>query len=460
MALLLAYGCSVNMRALLSVLLVLLLVSACGTTEFTVAQQCLRGRSVTPGPAGAAPAAAAGEVLVRYSASPHLPGLAPAGVRQLQAAAVSAAHGLSVLEAGSGSLPDVLRTEGDAEEAARRLQDDPRVAWAFPNWRLQPLGDVSCFEEQWNLSGFGVARAWGRGPGPYSVTVAVIDSGIDVDHPALAEAMLPGFNFHDMTDDPRPVMAADLHGTHVAGIIAAHGDGPVTGVAAFPERIRVLPIRIFDATGRDASFNDLLRALAWAVGDRVPGTPRNSNPADVINLSLGAAVAPHPGVSAAIREIVTSRGVTIVAASGNDTSGRFLTGIHAPANSPEALAVGSVDSDFRRSYFSAFGGPAQLAVMAPGGFGPSSCSAVLSTIPDGAYACEAGTSMAAPFVSGALALLLTHEPGLTAPRLKGRLEEAAWFDRSFMTEEEYGAGVLCADRLFRGFFFRKRSGPC
>src|SRR5699024_5013749 len=101
---------------------------------------------------------------------------------------------------------------------------------------LAPLGD-DCFQEQWNLADFGVAEAWGRGPGQHSVTVAVIDSGIDVDHPALKDSMLPGFNFYGMNTDPRPAMASDEHGSHVAGIIAASGNGPITGVAAFPDRI-------------------------------------------------------------------------------------------------------------------------------------------------------------------------------------------------------------------------------
>lgn len=403
-----------------------------------------------PGPAAAAPAGAAGEVLVRWSGTPTLPGaLSTLDGRALQAAGVLHSHGLRVLETGSGSEPDLVWTAADPAETADRLMADPRVAWAVPNWRLAPLGD-DCFQEQWNLADFGVAEAWGSGPGKHSVTVAVIDSGIDTDHPALKDSMLPGFNFYDMNTDPRPVMASDEHGSHVAGIIAASGNGPITGVAAFPERIRILPIRIFDDRGDDATFRDLLRALAWAVGDEVEGAPANTNPADIINLSVGAAVAPHAGMSAAIRDIVRERDVAVVAASGNDITGRFPTGIHAPANSGEAFAIGSTDSDFHRSYFSAYGGPASLTVLAPGGFGPSACGSVVSTIPGEDYGCQAGTSMAAPFVTGMLALLLTHEPGLTPAELEQRLHAAAWFDDSFMSTEQYGAGVLCANDLLSG----------
>ncbi|HLR46149.1 MAG TPA: S8 family serine peptidase, partial [Deinococcales bacterium] len=229
---------------LLSALAALLLLAACGTADFTPAQQCLRGAAVPDGPAAAQPADAGGEILVRYRAG--------GADRSLQAAGLSRSHGLKVLEQGTGNMPDLVLAVGDALETADRLMTDPRVAWAVPNWRLQTLGGADCHAEQWNLAEFGAAAAWGRGPGRHRVTVAVIDSGIDTDHPALADAMLPGFNFFDMTTDPRPATTADHHGTHVAGIIAAHGEGPVTGIAAFPANIRIVPIRIFDDAGADA----------------------------------------------------------------------------------------------------------------------------------------------------------------------------------------------------------------
>lgn len=261
--------------------------------------------------------------------------------------------------------------------------------------------------------------------------------------------MLPGFNFWNMTTDPRPGTPADDHGTHVTGIIAARGLQQVTGVAGFPDIIRVVPIRIFDDDGGgNPTLDVLLLALAWAAGHdlNLPGVPVNRHPAQLINLSLGATAAPDPSVTDAIQAMVGS-GVTVLAASGNDPS----FGIHLPANSPAALAIGSVDSDFRRSSFSSFGGPGELTVMAPGGSGPSPCGRVLSTIPaDHGIGCLRGTSMATPFVTGSLALLLSHEPRLTPAQLEARLRAATYFDAAFMTDEQYGAGVLCADRLVSG----------
>lgn len=430
-----------------------LLLAGCRTAQFSPVQECLTGPDTAT---ALQPPVPASEVLVAFHEPAGLLAQGAGQLRQLQARGVGASFGLQSVEQRQGVLPDVFRVQGDATAVAAELAADPRVAWAVPNYSLQLL-ETDCHNDQWNLSGFGVPAAWGDGPGRHQVTVAVIDSGIDVDHPELSEAILPGFNFHDMTADPRPGTPVDSHGTHVTGIIAARGLQQVTGVAGFPDTIRVVPIRIFDDTGASAELDDLLLALAWAAGHdlRLPGVPVNRHPAQLVNLSLGAPGAPNPGVTDAIQAMV-GNGITVVAASGNVPS----AGIHIPANSPAALAIGSVDSDFHRSSFSSFGGPGELTVMAPGGLGPSPCGRVLSTIPaDHGVGCAAGTSMAAPFVTGSLALLLSHEPQLSPAQLEARLRAATYFDADFMTDEQYGAGVLCTDRLISGSNAQPHS-PC
>lgn len=434
-----------------------LVLSSCRTAEFTPVQTCLIDGSAASVSTAATPEPVT-EILVTYQTPAGLLSSAAAQeIRSLQARSLSAEHDLETVHSRSGLLPDVFSTDGDAEEMAALLEADPRVQFAIPNFPLRTLSDVNCMDEQWNLSGFGVPEAWGSGPGRHEVVVAVIDSGIDVDHPELKEAMLPGWNFFDMTADPRPGLPSeDDHGTHVSGIIAARGYETVTGVAGFPGNVRILPIRIFDDTGLNASLDDLILALAWAAGLELNGSdlaevPRNPHPARLINLSIGAAAThgPNVGVDTLISQLTFERGITVVAASGNDGAGAPIT---VPGNSARAIAVGSVDADYHRSTFSSYAGPKQIGVMAPGGFGPSSCedSGVLSTFPDGQVGCSSGTSMAAPFVTGALALLLTHSPGLTPAQLEASLDQATYFDPAFMTVEEYGAGVLCVDRLLSG----------
>jgi len=438
----------------LTALALVLLLSACRTYDYRPAQlACLDTLTTAAAPGSPAGPRFTGDILVSY----RLDDLSTAArtdsdLRQQQALGVSRTHGLNVVQHGNDALPDLLRGAGmPSGELLEALRADPRVDWAFPDFTVHTLEAVDCATDQWNIADFGVPAAWGRGPGQHEVVVAVIDSGIDVDHPELKDAMLPGYNFEQMTDDPRPgEPLIDRHGTHVAGIIAARGER-ITGVAGFPETIRVLPIRIFDDRGDSANFSDLLRALHWAVGGDVSGAPPNPYPARVINLSLGSQLPPFSELNKAVTEAVGT-GAVIIAASGN--TGETVTdpssGIFTPANTDAALAIGSVDSDFTRSPFSMFGGPKPLTVLAPGGRGPASCGTVLSTLPEAGYGCQGGTSMAAPFVSASVALLLSHEPELRPHQIEARLRAATHWDPSYMSAVQYGSGVLCTDRLLSG----------
>lgn len=443
-----------NLR--LSAFVALALVAAgCRHFNYSDVQKCLLAE------AGLRPAAAAtaefvpGEVLVTWAApAGGSLNAAPAaddapGQDEAQLRAFATDHGLRILAVGTDILPARLATAEDPVATATRLEADPRVRHAEPNWIFRTQQDMPCSEQLWHLAGFGVPGALDIGPGRNEVVVAVIDTGVDVDHPELAAAALPGWNFRHDTDtphDPRPgnAGARAAHGTHVAGIVVARGDDPdgATGVAGFPNQIRLLPVRIFDDAGEQATFADLLNALYWSAGMAAPnGSAVNRHPAGIINLSLGGGTAQNAMLNEAVAA-VTQAGILVVAASGNNSPG-----ILAPANGPDALAVGSTDDDYERSAFSAYGGSGQIGIMGPGGRGPSTCGMVVSTLPGGGFGCMEGTSMAAPFVAGAAALLLTHEPDLGPAELVARLEAATYYDEDFMNAAEYGAGVLCVERL-------------
>jgi serine protease len=402
-----------------------------------------------------------GELLVGYEES--FASLTAAGENEFRSlsAGVRQDHRLRLLGSAEAAGFERVAVE-DPLAAAKRLAEDPRVSFAHPNYYVRPaaMPNDPCYPEQWNLHDFGVPGAWLLA-GKNRVVVAVIDTGVDVDHVDLRSKSLPGYDLWDDDTDPRPGGPGSTsgHGTHVAGIalaLADNGSG-IAGVASSPN-VMLLPIKIFDDTGTLATIADLADAMLWAAGINVPGLPRNPHPADIINMSLGAGPKQIAALDRAA-ERARKAGALLLAAAGNNTSTDGSKGIQSPANAPAVIAVGSVDQSMRRSRFSDWGTEKpSVELMAPGGYGSSSCRRVRSTVPWSNYSCMAGTSMASPFAAGVAALILTREPALGPDELERRLHGASYFDGKSMTQEEYGSGILCADRAVAGT--RDRSRPC
>ncbi len=400
------------------------------------------------------------ELLVAYRPAS---GLSPqAQATHLQSARVELQQrfDLQPLRLGAAGAPDLLLAPlgVDPDEYVARLAADPLVSYAQRNYYLEQqfIPDDALYSSQWNLSGFGLEQAWDVQQGlNHEVIIAVIDSGVQTDHPDLAAKMLPGFDFYYLDNDPNPGSYPPTHGnygyaahgTHVAGIAAASGNDArgVTGVA-FGANVMILPLKVFADNGRDAAVSHLIDAIRWAAGLPVAGLPTNPNKAQVINMSLGVA-GRHPAVDAAVEE-AWNEGVLLVAAAGNHTS-QPDPGVLSPGNSPCAIAVGSVDQDRKLSSFSNTG--SQLELVAPGGFATSGSApecttfTILSTLPGSSYGCMAGTSMAAPFVAGVAALMLSQDPTLTPGQLRARLSVSTQLSIADTNPERYGNGLLCAD---------------
>lgn len=363
--------------------------------------------------------------------------------------------------------PDLIAvSEENLLDFAEKLSSDPRVVYAEPNYYLDTLDTIpndTYFKEQWHLQDFGVTQAWDIETGDKDkagqrTVIAILDSAIQTDHEDLQAKMLPGCDFYDNDSDPSSPNLNNRHGTHVAGIAAAIGNNNL-GVAgvAFGKNIKILPVKNFDDSGQTGRFDDLARAIRWAVGLEVHGYIPNSNPAQILNLSLGA-----PGKSSVLDEAVADAvkaGAIILAASGNKG---FSSSILTPANSPGALAIGSVNSNYQRSSFSNYDntGGKSVDLMAPGGFSAAgaisvcagkSSAGILSTFPNNNYGCEAGTSMATPFVAGVAALLWQQNPNFSAKQVQERLFSTTlfkkeWQDNGDAKSFEYGFGVVCVDR--------------
>jgi subtilisin family serine protease len=233
--------------------------------------------------------------------------------------------------------------------------------------------------------------------------VAVLDSGVDMAHPALAAHLTGGYDFVDGDADPReaPSGAGVGHGTHVAGLVAL----------AAPEA-RIMPVRVLDAEGAGDMWR-LARALVWASDpDADPTTPDG---ADVINLSLTTLNHTHLMTDLVSEVANDQRGVVLVAAAGN--SGSKEPEFPAGEGGSRLLSVGA--SALGTTALAAFSNRGSwVDVAAPG-------ERVSSTVPGGGFATWSGTSMAAALASGEVALVRAAFPQLNARQVIDRVVSTA-----------------------------------
>ena len=305
---------------------------------------------------------------------------------------------------------------------------------------------------------FGLPAAWEIYDGSAAaqdIVLAIVDSGIYGEHPDLKDKLLPGWDFNGRDADTNPgeptAVNDAAHGTHVAGIAAASGDNGIgiTGVA-YGGAVKLVPVKVFNDVGAGGSIAALVDAIRWAAGLAITGAPVNTNPANVINMSLGVA-GTHPALEAATLD-AWNAGALLVAAAGNHNAVTPDRGVLSPANTPCVIAVGSIDADRTVSTFSNHG--PEMELMAPGGFASAGCGRVYSTVPPTAvegstsaeiYGCLAGTSMAAPFVAGAAALLFGKGELTTPAEARDRLSKSALPASPAGDNAYYGNGLVCAD---------------
>jgi hypothetical protein len=281
--------------------------------------------------------------------------------------------------------------------------------------------------------GMNAVGAWRMTTGDRRIVVAVVDTGIAPFNPDIAGSpnLLPGYSFVSIEEkgrrnDPTDPAAATLsHGTHVAGTIGVVGTNNKIGIAGVNWSVSVLPVRVLDKTGGGPT-EDVADGILWAAGLPVDGAPSNLTPADIINLSLGNPFPCQDEVNAALRaaiEKALARGVVIVASAGN--ADKDVANV-APASCPGVISVAAHDAKGRLAAYSNFG---DVSIMAPGGDTTQKDRqdqplGVWSVINNADYGPLQGTSMAAPHVSGAIALALSrhedwrHHPDVVARALR------------------------------------------
>ncbi len=310
------------------------------------------------------------------------------------------------LAASAATVPGIRYFEPDLRVRAARIPNDPYfLSYQWDKWVM--YGD-----EAWDLAGAGRGK------------VGIVDNGVDYNHPDLAGNFMPGepgYDFVNNDNDPRPDnpgIAQAFHGTHVSGIAAAVRDNGV-GIAGWAGA-QLLAVRVLDDSGNGNTSN-LASGIRWAA-DRG---------CRVINMSLGSSSAPTPLVEAC--RYAADRNVLLVAASGNEGS----ASVNYPAALAECIAVGSLSSGSRLSTFSNRGPEQEL--VAPG-------EEIASAVPGGNYGLADGTSMAAPQVAGAAALVLSLDTTMTAGRLRAILAAAAIDMGSAGRDQTFGFGLLNARR--------------
>lgn len=287
---------------------------------------------------------------------------------------------------------DIVFIEKDAQI---KMVEEINLSQTVP-WGFQDIGGVNSF----------VYDHKGQ-----NIKIALLDTGI-VNHPDLTVS--GGVHFVDgvsnYTDD-------NGHGTHIAGIIGAQNNE--IGVIGLAPSSAIYSVKVLDSDGL-GTYSQAIQGIYWAIDNNM----------NLISLSFGGVVdsqALHEAIKTA-----TGHGLIVVAASGNGGSGDNT--MLYPAMYPEVVSVGAVNEEHQRASFSSTG--PGLDIVAPG-------VDVLSTSSDGSYSVKSGTSMAAPHVTGALAVVWSQNPSWTAQQVIDRIYDTV---TQLGDINEYGRGLVDIDR--------------
>ncbi|MGB3262208.1 S8 family serine peptidase [Paenisporosarcina sp.] len=311
------------------------------------------------------------------------------------------------------SLPEST----NLSEVAKKLLKYEQVEFVEPNYQLKNtfIPKDPSFSKQWHLKKIHASSAWDQTKGSSGVIVAVIDGGVQTNHPDLKGKFVSPYNAVTEGSSFYP----DDHATHVAGIIAASFNN--SGGAGVAPNIKIMPINVF--TGDYADSYDVAQAIIYAADHH----------ADIINLSLGGT---YNYAMDYATQYAKAKDVLIIAAAGNDNSYKLSF----PAAFDGVIGVSATDSNDEITEFSNYGGYIDLA--APG-------KGIFSSLSGSKYGAMNGTSMAAPVVSGVAALVLSKNPLLTSDQLEKILTKSSvdLYDRGW--DDYYGYGRVDAYRALQ-----------
>ncbi len=308
-------------------------------------------------------------------------------------------------------------------KAMRELSQNPNVEYVEPNYVVKAkfVPNDPYYAFQWGNQMIRADLAWDKANlvKKSNVIVAVLDTGVNINHEDLKQVTIPGI---DLADDKKSTNDVVGHGTHVAGIIAGQADNG-TGISGIAPNSKIMPVKVLDDEGNGDDAN-IVEGIKYAT----------DHGAQVINMSLGG-----PGTSEVLQDAIdyaTSRGVNVVVAAGNENGP-----IDTPGNCKGVITVGAIERNLKKADYSNYGN--KLDVVAPG-------SDILSTYMDGkgpsGYTYFSGTSMATPFVSGVVALIKSVNPALSSQAVKEIIHRSATHLGTPGFNPYYGYGLLNADK--------------
>lgn len=348
--------------------------------------------------------ASAAEFLVKYKNQ--------AGLNSIMETARVRMNTMQVMDRHApGQFVKVKITKNAEARTLAELSSNPNIQWVTPNFKLEAFRapvNATALRSQWAMSKVQAEKAWTRAgnKGKRDIIVAVIDTGVDYRHQALAPNMIAGYDFAGNDADPQDETSSANpgHGTHCAGVVGATGliDGGIVGMGA---GVSMMPIRFLDKNG-SGDLNNGIKSIDFAI----------EKGAHVISASWGASVA--RAQAAALIEAVEradAKGVIFVAAAANDGANNDSKDVFpANVNSENMISVAASGESDAKPQWSNYG-KAMVHLASPG-------ENIMSTLPGDKYGNLSGTSMATPLVAGMVGFLKSQDPTLTGKQIRALLQ--------------------------------------
>ena len=324
-------------------------------------------------------------------------------------------------------VEEVISSElyaADSVETISEVVDSEKIEYIEPNYVFHAFDvpdDPDYEEYNWQLVNTKVPDVWDMGVFGDGAVVAVLDSGVNIDHPDLKqESFVKGYDAFTGKTGTDNVNDWCGHGTSVTGIIAATRNNGIGFTGAMPNA-KIMPVRVLNSNG-SGSLATIVSGIEHAV----------KNNADVINMSFGGPNAGALSLKTAC-ETAFNSGTILVSASGNEASSHYGGPVNYPAGFDCVISVASVDSNNTRASTSNYNN--KVMVAAPG-------DNVRLITKDGKYECNSGTSFAAPQVSALAAMVKSYNPSFRPSKFMDVLKITSEDLGSPGYDVEYGYGLI------------------